>query len=162
MIREIDSKRIGDILREQKILDSKDILKILKEQEKTGEFFGEIAVRFEMAKEVDILQALIKQFDLPFIDIKDYEIDKKLLKQFSEDLLVRALAIPLEKIGKTWVMAIAGPLEPEDRVELEYTAKTKIYYILTHVASIREIFKENFSKTELSSLGEILLKNGTA
>jgi len=62
--------RLGDLLVEQKVISSADLDIALATQKKSGRRLGRIIVESGLAGENDIAQALARQLNLPFIDLR--------------------------------------------------------------------------------------------
>jgi len=92
------------ILTEEQLRDALDI------QKETGKPLGQVLVEQRYLPEEALAKAISEQYQLPFIDPTIYQIDPDLVKSFPIDMLYRYQFVPLDKIGKVMVVAVAGTI----------------------------------------------------
>ena len=63
-------KRLGDYLVNRNIISSEQAKTIADKAVETNSKFGETAINLGMVDDIDILNALSEQQDLPFVDLK--------------------------------------------------------------------------------------------
>ena len=80
------SKRLGEILVEEGLINDLALEEALAEQRKTGGFIGEILVQKGFAKQADILHSLVKQCKIPHLSLLDYDINKDLLPLIPKEI----------------------------------------------------------------------------
>jgi len=105
------NKRLGEMLIDKKLLSKEQLDVALEEQKRTKEFLGEILVRKRYIKEMDLLEALSEQFNMPVASLKNRYIDWKLLKQFSPSLIMDYRAFPIEQGEFSITVALTNPLD---------------------------------------------------
>lgn len=100
-------KKIGELLIESGLVTLDDIRKVLEYQKANGGLIGEILVNLGIVKESDIAYALAKQFNLPYIDCRQYAVPDSVKGLVSADVMRREGFVLLDKIGKVCVIAFA-------------------------------------------------------
>ncbi len=93
------------------LIDSEQLKDALNEQQKTKEFLGLILIKRDKIKEVDLLEALSEQFNLPFISIKYKYIDWDFVKRFTSSLILDYKCFPIQENGDSVTVAITNPLD---------------------------------------------------
>ena len=103
-------KRLGKILIERNIITEQQVDEALKIQELKGGFLGQILVSMGSATEEQVVNALTSQFGFPYLPLKNYEIDKDILKLIPESIIRHYHLIPIDKMDNIIVLAMADPL----------------------------------------------------
>lgn len=163
-MKDIYKKRIGEILVDEKLISNEDVIKILNKQKETDHLFGEIAIDLGLITEPQMIECLVHQCGIPYIDLLHYDVDKKLFDLFPEHLLKKCIAIPIEKIGRYFVIAVTQLLDEENRKHFQEVTKEHVFFILAKLSVVRNILNvyynnKDLKDKELTELGKILLDN---
>ena len=104
------STRIGDILREMDVLTTVDITRILLEQKRTSERFGQIAIRWSLATEEQINEAWARQLvaERRSIDLDDFGVDPQALNTLTPEQAHEFRAMPVRRWGSHLVVALVS------------------------------------------------------
>ena len=108
------STRIGDILRGMDVLTTVDITRILLEQKRTSERFGQIAIRWSLATEEQINEAWARQLvaERRSIDLDDFGVDPQALRTLTPEQAHNFRAMPVRCWGSHLVVALVSmPLD---------------------------------------------------
>lgn len=109
MIR--SQKRLGEILKELRLVSDEQLERALQEQSRTKEFLGKILLRQRAIREEDLLRTLSEQFGIPFVSLKNRYIDWEFVRRFSASLVFDRGCFPVEKDEWSVTMAITNPLD---------------------------------------------------
>jgi len=114
--------RLGDLFLHEKIITEEELSKALEKQneyKQQGVFkkLGEILIELGFATEKQILEALSKQLNFPFVDLYGEKIDYELLSSFPLNLIEKHHVIPFKKDDEYIYVATADPLD-YDSLEL--------------------------------------------
>jgi len=112
------SKRLGEILIEEGLINDLALEEALAEQRKTGGFIGEILVKKGFAKQSDILHSLVKQCKIPHLSLIDYEINKDLLPLIPKEICFKYNLLPIDRLGRILTVAMVNPLDEEALTEV--------------------------------------------
>ncbi|MBM3253922.1 MAG: type II secretion system protein GspE, partial [Candidatus Omnitrophica bacterium] len=104
------SKPIGEILIERGVITKEQLLNALKVQKNESRLIGEILINSGFAKEEDIAQALTIQYGLPYLPLKNYDLNPEITKLIPRELALRYALIPIDKIGNTLTISITDLL----------------------------------------------------
>ncbi len=113
-MKQYRSSRIGDILREMGVLCSVDITRILLEQKRTGERFGQIAIAWGLARQEQIYEAWARQLvnERRSVDLDDFGVEAQALGKLSPAQAHEFRALPLRCWGSHLVVALVSmPLD---------------------------------------------------
>jgi len=105
-----EKKNFGEFLVGLGAITKEQLKKALQEQKRVGERLEQTIVRLKYAQEELVLQCLADYFNLPYVDLDTYLIDEKTVQIIPEEIARRHALIPLFKIGNTFTVAMANPL----------------------------------------------------
>ncbi|MDP3123457.1 MAG: ATPase, T2SS/T4P/T4SS family, partial [Thiobacillus sp.] len=103
--------RLGDLLVEQKVISAADLDIALAAQKKSGRRLGRIIVESGLAGENDIAQALARQLNLPFIDLRKFNPEASVLQLLPEAQARRFRAMPLARRDGSIFVGMADPTD---------------------------------------------------
>lgn len=89
--------RLGEILVQQKLLSEEQLQFALSEQKRTGRKLGRVFIENGFVTEEQISGALAKQLNIPYINLKFYNINPDLVRLLPETQARRFRAIALEE-----------------------------------------------------------------
>ncbi|MCM8787699.1 MAG: hypothetical protein NC935_06585 [Candidatus Omnitrophica bacterium] len=135
-------EKLGQILLKKKLITPEILESMLKEQKNTNEFLGELLIKHNYIKEMDLLIALSEQFDLPIINLTNSYIDMNLAKNFSATLIVDYKCFPIKMDDFSVTFAINNPLEVWAMKKAEEEAGTlKAKFVLASKADLEDAIK---------------------
>ena len=103
------SKRLGEILVEQRLISDADLQRALAHQKQTDQLLGRVLIDLGMVKEQDLVAALANQIGLLFIDLNDFQIDPAAAALIPEQVALRYRALPVGFEDSKLLVAMADP-----------------------------------------------------
>lgn len=121
--------KVGEILIEMGAITQQQLDKAMKESKRSGEFLGAIMIRLQMINEHTLLEALSKQFSIPYypslrnIDVPDAVINKVPVK-----FVWHYKFMPISLKKDTLKVAFSNPLEawPSEDIKLHLGFDTEM------------------------------------
>lgn len=106
-------KTLGKILEEMKVISADQIREALKLQKTShqGKRIGEILVEKGWATPQQIAKALAIQFELPYTDLKNIQLNPELLQLVPKSIAEENKVFPVKKEGNVLTIAISDPLD---------------------------------------------------
>ena len=101
--------RLGEILVKQKLLSDEQLKAALDEQKKTGRRLGRVFIEKGFVTEEQISQALARQLDIPFVNLKLFNFKNAVVTLLPETQARRFRALVLEDGGTTYRVGMADP-----------------------------------------------------
>ncbi|GAX61075.1 type II secretory system protein [Candidatus Scalindua japonica] len=101
--------KLADILVSEGVITEEDLKKCLDEQKKSEVPFEQAALTTGLATRESIANALGNYYDVPYVDLDNYDIDTNILKVVSERLARKYKFLPLFKITNNLTIAISDP-----------------------------------------------------
>jgi len=102
---------LGTVLTEQGLLRPEHLQRALAEQRRTGKLLGKLLVEMDFASEEQIAQAIARQLELPFIDLRSYDVHPDVVLQLGEQQVRRYGALLLEERGDSWLVGVVDPTD---------------------------------------------------
>ena len=98
--------RLGEILVQQKLLSEEQLGMALAEQKRSGRKLGRVFVEHGFVTEEQISGALARQLNIPYINLKFYQISSDLVRLLPETQARRFRALVLEDRKGTMLVEI--------------------------------------------------------
>lgn len=103
--------RLGEILVNQKLISQEQLEFSLNEQKRTGRKLGRVFVENGFVTEEGISEALAKQLDIPYINLKYFNLSPEAVKLLPETQVRRFRAMVLEQRGPAVLLGMADPTD---------------------------------------------------
>lgn len=147
--------RLGEILIKEGILTQAQLDEVIKVQAKEGGRLGEILLKMGLATEEDLVVALGKQLNIPYVSMGagllkpalDQNLDQVVIKEFA----IKNLVLPLSKNMNSLTCAITDPLDvilvdnlrklTGSEINLVVATKTEILKAIDDFYGKRDILK---------------------
>ena len=106
-------KPLGQLLLENKKIKMEELNQALRYQSEKGVYFGKALIELGLITEIDLMQFLAEQMDIPFVKLEDISIEKEIIRLIPEEFARDYQIIPLFKIGDQLSVATSDPLNVE-------------------------------------------------
>jgi MSHA biogenesis protein MshE len=103
--------RLGEILVQQKLLSEEQLGLALADQKRTGRKLGRVFVENGFVTEEQISGALARQLDIPYLNLKFYNINPELVRMLPETQSRRFRALVLEDRGGALLVGMSDPTD---------------------------------------------------
>ena len=106
--------------------------------EQTGRLIGDVLVEEGYCKEQDIARELSRNLQLPYLDLRNYNLSTKLVEEFPAEILQKHQVIPVDRFGATVAMAMAQHLSAEGFKEIQDAAGVDVSFFVSLISQVRE------------------------
>ena len=103
--------RLGEVLMQQKLLSEEQLNQALADQKRTGRKLGRVFVESGFVTEDQISGALARQLNIPYINLKFYNINADLVRLLPETAARRFRALVLEDRRETMLVGVSDPTD---------------------------------------------------
>ena len=142
-----DKFRLGDLLLQQKLITQEQLELALEQQVHSRLKLGRILSNNGFVTERNISETLAKQLNIPFIDLKQFQIKPELVRLLPESQARLFHAIVLEDRDGMLLVGMADPTDPADEI-------SRIMKSVIDVAVVTEgQLLENLDRSYLRSSG---------
>lgn len=103
--------RLGEILLRQNLITEEQLQFALVEQKRTGRKLGRVFVENKFVTEDQISDAMARQLNISFVNLKQYNIKPQIVKKLPEMQARRFRAIVLEELDQAFLVAMVDPTD---------------------------------------------------
>src|SRR5438094_2900008 len=117
---------LGTVLIEQGVLRPEQLNQALADQRRTGTLLGKLLVEMELASEEQIAQAIARQLNLPYVDLRRFDVQPDIVRRLSELQARRFNAVVLEDRGDSYLVGVVDPTDLRSQDELATVLKRHV------------------------------------
>jgi MSHA biogenesis protein MshE len=135
--------RLGEILVQQKLLSEEQLNQALSDQKRTGRKLGRVFVENGFVTEEQISGALARQLNIPYINLKFYNISDALVRLLPETAARRFRALVLEERQGGLLVGVSDPTDLfaydeiarllKNNVELAVVNETEVLHTIDRI-----------------------------
>jgi MSHA biogenesis protein MshE len=140
--------RLGEILVQQKLLSEEQLQFALNEQKRTGRKLGRVFVENGFVSEEQISGALARQLNIPYINLKFFNIKPELIRLLPESQARRYRAIVLEQRAQVLAVGMADPTDLHAYDELARLLKVNIALAVVNEGELLQVIDRIYRRTE--------------
>ena len=140
--------RLGEIFVQQKLLSEEQLQFSLSEQKRTGRKLGRIFVENGFVTEEQICGALAKQLNIPYINLKFYNLNPDTVRLLPETQSRRFRALALEDRPASLLIGMADPTDLFAYDEISRTVKRNIELAVVNETELLVNIDRIYRRTE--------------
>ena len=140
--------RLGDILVNQKFISQEQLNSALEDQKRTGRKLGRVIIENGFVTENEISEALARQMNIPFIDLKHFDVKPQAVRLLPETQARRFRAMVLEERTATVLVGMADPTDLFAYDELSKQLKREIELAVVNEGLMLETIDRLYRRTE--------------
>ena len=101
------SGRLGELLVRENLITVQALRKAQEESQKSGARIGTALIKTGAIEESKLTDFLSKQYGVPAINLKDFDIDPEIIKLVPEEVAKKRLVVPVNRAGPSLWSACA-------------------------------------------------------
>ena len=140
--------RLGDILVAQKVISPEQLKLALDEQKRSGRRLGRVLVDMGFTAELNIAQALARQLNVGFVDLKHHNFKANVALKLPESSARRFRALALEERGAKMLVGMADPTDLFAFDELSRILKKDIEPVVVAESEVAVALDRVYRRTE--------------
>ena len=149
--------RLGEVLMRQNLLTEEQLMQALGEQKKSGRKLGRIFVENGFVTEEGIAEAVARQLQIPFINLKFYNVNPELVNKLPETQARRFRALVLEDRGASLLVGMGDPSDLFAYDELARVLKRDIDLAAVAESQLLQTIDRVYRRTDqISGLAQAL------
>ncbi|HXH67992.1 MAG TPA: type IV-A pilus assembly ATPase PilB [Candidatus Limnocylindrales bacterium] len=151
------SVRLGEILLKESLITQDQLDKALEFQRSNGGKLGSCLTKMGFITDDDITGVLSRQYGVPSINLKYYEIDPNVIKLIPQDTALRYQVVPLSRVGSVLTIAMTDPTNVFAMDDIKFMTGFNVEPVVASESAIGEAIGRfygggNASHEELSNL----------
>ncbi len=139
-----DKILIGQILINEGIITPQQLEAGLSEQRRTGDFICTALVKLGFAPAEKIFGLLSRQLNIPYVKLKDLDIDPLVIQKVPANFVSRYKIIPLEFKEGTLVIAMTDPLDVRTLDDIRLLLGVEVKGVLACEVEIQEATRKYY------------------
>src|SRR5579871_4902333 len=149
------SGRLGELLVRENLISVQQLRKAQETQQKSGARIGTALIKTGAIEESKLTDFLSKQYGVPAINLKDFDIDPEIIKLVPKDVAEKHLVIPVNRAGPSLIVAMCDPSNIYAQDDLKFLTGYTIEPVVASEPSIREAIERYYAEKG-PSLDEIV------
>ncbi len=101
--------RLGEILVKENLISADQLKQALEYQKQNGGRLGTVLVKMGLVTDDEVTAVLSRQYGVPSINLKFYEVDPAVVKLIPQETALRYQIVPLSRVGSTLTIAMTDP-----------------------------------------------------
>jgi type IV pilus assembly protein PilB len=150
------SSRLGEILIKENLITSDQLKQALEHQKSTGGRLGTCLMKLGFISDDEITGVLSRQYGVPSINLKYYEVDATVVKLIPQDTAIRYQIVPLSRVGSTLTIAMTDPTNVFAMDDIKFMTGFNVEPVVASETAIAEAISKFYgasqSEEELSKV----------
>ncbi|HEV2287641.1 MAG TPA: type IV-A pilus assembly ATPase PilB [Candidatus Acidoferrales bacterium] len=142
------SSRLGEILVRDSLISSDQLKQALDYQKREGGRLGTCLVKLGLVSDEDITAVLSRQYGVPSINLKFYEVDPTVIKLIPQETAVRYQIVPLSRVGSTLTIAMTDPTNVFAMDDIKFMTGFNVEPVVASETAISEAIGKFYGAAE--------------
>jgi type IV pilus assembly protein PilB len=142
------SSRLGEILVRDSLITADQLKQALDYQKKEGGRLGTCLVKLGLVSDEDITAVLSRQYGVPSINLKFYEVDPSVIKLIPQETAVRYQIVPLSRVGSTLTIAMTDPTNVFAMDDIKFMTGFNVEPVVASETAIAEAISKFYGSVE--------------
>jgi len=156
------SSRLGEILIKESLITSEQLRQALEHQKSSGGRLGTCLMKLGFISEDEITGVLSRQYGVPSINLKFYEVDASVIKLIPHDTAVRYQIVPLSRVGSTLTIAMTDPTNVFAMDDIKFMTGFNVEPVVASETAIAEAISKFYGEAESGEELEKVMKDLSA
>jgi len=142
------SDKLGEILVQDGLLTDEQLRQALAEQRSSGHRLGYVLVKLGYLDENEVTKVLARQYRMPAVDLKRFEVDPKILKLIPPDLALKHVVLALKREGRTLTVAMADPTNLGLIEDLKFITRYDLFPVIAGEFTLRSLIEKHYESSD--------------
>src|SRR3979490_3023485 len=142
------SVRLGEILIKESLITQDQLQKALEFKRANGGKLGSCLTKMGFITDDDITGVLSRQYGVPSINLKYYEIDPNVIKLIPQDTASRYQVIPLSRVGSVLTIAMTDPTNVFAMDDIKFMTGFNVEPVVASETAIAEAISKFYGEVE--------------
>jgi type IV pilus assembly protein PilB len=149
------SARLGEILIKENLITADQLKQAVEYQKKNNGRLGTCLMKLGFVRDDEITQVLSRQYGVPSINLKYYEVEPAVIKLIPQETAVRYQVVPLSRVGATLTIAMTDPTNVFAMDDIKFMTGFNVEPVVASESDINEAIQKFYGDV---SSGEELNK----
>jgi type IV pilus assembly protein PilB len=130
--------RLGELLVRENLISLQQLQKAQEQQRRTGGRLGSLLVKSGAIGESDLTSFLSKQYGVPAITLKDFDVDAEVIKLVPKSIAEKHQVLPVNRAGSSLIVAMSDPSNIFAIDEIKFHTGYNVEPVVASEAAIKE------------------------
>jgi type IV pilus assembly protein PilB len=149
------SGRLGELLVRENLISLQQLQKAQEQQRKGGGRIGSLLVKQGAIADADLTSFLSKQYGVPSIDLKDFEIDEDVVKLVPKTTADKHQVVPVNRAGSSLIIAMSDPSNILAIDDIKFITGYNVEVVVASEQAIKEALERCYAE-KAPSLDELM------
>jgi type IV pilus assembly protein PilB len=140
------SGRLGELLVRENLISVQQLRKAQEDQQKNGTRISTALIKVGAIEESKLTDFLSKQYGVPAINLKEFDIDGEIIKLVPKDVAEKHLVIPVNRAGSSLIVAMCDPSNIYAVDDLKFLTGYNIEPVVTSEPALREAIEKYYAE----------------
>src|SRR5499433_1525727 len=140
------SGRLGELLVRENLISVQQLRKAQEDQQRHGTRIGAALIKTGAIEESKLTDFLSKQYGVPAINLKDFDIDVEIIKLVPREVAEKHLVIPVNRAGPSLIVAMCDPSNIYAVDDLKFLTGYTIETVVASEVAIREAMERYYAE----------------
>ncbi len=136
--------RLGELLLREKRVTPAQLQEALTAQRANGGRLGTTLVKLGYLKDEDITEVLSRQFGVPAVDLRDFELDAALVRLIPGETAAKYNVIPVARTGNTLTLAMTDPTNVFAMDDIKFRTGLHVEPVVASDTAIRDAVARHY------------------
>ncbi|MBZ5660457.1 MAG: type IV-A pilus assembly ATPase PilB [Acidobacteriia bacterium] len=142
------SSRLGEILIKESLITSDQLRQALEHQKANGGRLGTCLMKLGFISDDEITGVLSRQYGVPSINLKYYEVDASVIKLIPQDTAIRYQIVPLSRVGSTLTIAMTDPTNVFAMDDIKFMTGFNVEPVVASETAISEAITKFYGEAQ--------------
>ena len=138
------TSRLGELLVKENLISPEQLKKAIEEQKAGGGRLGSSLTKLGFVTDEELLSFLSKQYNVPAINLDEFDIDKEVVRKIPENIARKHLIVPVNQTGSTLIVATSDPTNLSVIDEIKFLTGYNVEFVAATETAIKKSIEKYF------------------
>jgi type IV pilus assembly protein PilB len=138
--------RLGELLVRENLISLQQLQKAQDEQKKAGGRIGYHLTKLGFIEESELTNFLSKQYGVPSINLKEFDIDAEVVKLVPKDVAEKHQCIPVNRAGASLILAMSDPSNIYAIDDIKFLTGYNVEVVVASEQAIKEALEKHYAE----------------
>ncbi|MBZ0269018.1 type IV-A pilus assembly ATPase PilB [bacterium] len=145
--------RLAALLMENEVVNATQMEQVRNQVKSSGDPIDSCLVSLGILSEGDLLTVLSRVYDMPAVDLLNFDVDKSSVDLLPPDVATKFSAIPIRKVGRTLTLAMSDPLNLYAIDDIKFIVGLEVQPVVAAESAIKKMIDRFYgSATALNDI----------
>ncbi|MFL5369454.1 MAG: type II secretion system protein GspE, partial [Myxococcales bacterium] len=137
--------RLGELLVRENLISLQQLQKAQEEQKKAGGRIGYHLTKLGFIEESELTSFLSKQYGVPSINLKEFDIDPEVVKLVPRDVAEKHQCVPVNRAGASLILAMSDPSNIYAIDDIKFLTGYNVEVVVASEQAIKEALERYYA-----------------